>query len=214
MKNKGIILFFLLAVLVIAAVIYLLGTFMPPPEKEKTKKIPLDEVEITKNHFLNHSFEKELTSSDWVFESNYNSYLSTFDNAVKKDGDYSLQLVNDKSTGGIVKVYQKLKKTEPEKKYIFFAMVKTEDSDSVRIEINGFNEKDSLIVTGYSETVKGTTDWQMLGSWIRTQRTDVKKIVSSLVMMGRGRVWVDDCKLYEVPIEYPFTNIDFGKILK
>ncbi|MHC1738320.1 MAG: hypothetical protein AB9882_09950 [Ignavibacteriaceae bacterium] len=214
MKNKGIILFFLLALLVIAAVIFLLDVFIPAPVKEEPKGIPLDEVEFTRNHLRNYSFEKEFSDSDWFLEAGNNSYSSSFDNIVKKSGSYSLQLLNDKFNNGIIKVSQKLPKVEPENKYIFFAMLKTEESDSVRLEINGFNEKDSLLNTGYSASVKGTTDWQLIGAWLRTQRTDIKKIVASVVVMGRGRLWIDDCELFVVPIEYPYSQIDFERLVK
>ena len=214
MKNKGIIIFFLIALLFIAAVIFVLDMFIPAPAKEEPMGIPPDEVELTHNHLRNHSFEKEFSNSDWFLEGGNTSFSTSFDNIVKKSGTYSLQLLNDRFPDGIIKVSQKLPKAEPENKYIFFAMLKTEESDSVRLEINGFNEKDSLLITGYSVSVKGTTDWQLIGAWLRTQRPDIKKIIASVVMTGRGRLWIDDCELFVVPIEYPFSQIDFERLVK
>ncbi|HOJ18544.1 MAG TPA: carbohydrate binding domain-containing protein [Ignavibacteriaceae bacterium] len=214
MKNKGIIIFFLIAVVVISAIIWFIGTIFSPEKEEKPKEIPLDEVEITRNHLRNHSFESEFTPADWRIISNHDSYVTLFDNAVRKDGNYSLQLNSDKEGDSFVIAAQSLKKVEAEMKYIFFALIKAEEADSVKLEIRATGEKDSLIIAGVSEVIKGTTDWQMLVAWVRTTNPKIIRIEAAAMLMGRGRMWIDDCKLYKVPVEYPFSRIDFGKLLQ
>lgn len=212
-RYKPIIITSFIAIAIIGFVIYLVGKVIAT-ETEETAEKGLDEVERVVNLLKNPSFEKELQKSDWRLTVNPEDYNATFDRFVVKDGNFSFYLENkegDSSTGFIE---QKIKRVEEDKKYILFGFVRTENCDSARIEISAYDEKDSLLFTGYSSSLFNSNDWTLLNTWIRTQDERIKNLSVRAMIAGKGRFWFDGFKLYSVPIDYPFTQIDFQSPFK
>jgi len=216
LKYKGLIFSSLLAVGVVFIIFYFIGVMFPTPkEKEKTPP-PFESIDRTKNLFKNHSFEKEFSDNvsadlrNWYMQSETEAGLTILDNFIKKHGNYSLLISTEENSKNSIN--QKISDLQTDSKYIFFADIKTEDIDSALIKLDVFSKKDSLLFSGYSESLKGMNDWTVLNTWIRTQDTRISYIIARIIIYGKGRIWADNCRLYSLPIDYPFEQIDF-KIL-
>lgn len=212
-RYKPIIITSFIAIAVIALIIYSVGKVVPT-ETEETAEKGLDEVERVVNLLKNSSFEKEFDKSDWRLTINPEDYNTTFDRFVVKDGNFSFYIENKESDSSTGFLEQKIKRVEEDKKYILFGFVRTENCDSVRIEISAYDEKDSLLFTGYSSLLFNSNDWTLLNTWIRTQDERINSLSVRAVFAGKGRFWFDGFKLYSVPIDYPFTQIDFQSPFK
>lgn len=212
-RYKPIIITSFLAIAIIGVIIYLVGKVVST-ETEETGEKGLDEVERVVDLLKNSSFEKEFQKSDWQLFFNPEEYNTTFDRFVVKEGNFSLYVENTGSDSSTGFIEQKVSRLEEDKKYILFGFVRTENCDSARIEISAYDEKDSLLFTGYSSSLFNSNDWTLLNTWIRTQDERIKNLSVRAMIAGKGRFWFDGFKLYSVPIDYPFTQIDFQSPFK
>ncbi|MBZ0199413.1 MAG: hypothetical protein K8H86_06070 [Ignavibacteriaceae bacterium] len=180
---------------------------------EKPKAPGLDEVERVKNLLDNPSFEKEFSVSNWKIK---NGELATsgFDDIIKYDGVYSYSIRNDETNDSAVSIFQKIRKLSIDRKYSLFGFIKVEDADSARLELKLY-DKDSLLVSGYSPSVTGTTDWVEQTAWLKTYLPhgfDAKdlSIEVGCVLFGNGIVWFDNVRLYSLPEKETIYNYDYN----
>jgi len=212
-RYKPIFITSFLAIVIIGIIIYLVGKVVSS-ETEETKEKGLDEVERVVDLLKNSSFEKEFQKSDWQLVIRSEDYITTLDRFVVKDGNFSFYIENKESDFSPGFIEQKIKRVEEDKKYILFGFVRTENCDSARIEISAYDGKDSLLFTGYSSSLYNSNDWTLLNTWIRTQDMRIKSLSVRAMFAGKGRFWFDGFKLYSVPVDYPFSQIDFQSPLK
>lgn len=184
---------------------------------EETKAPGLDEVERVKNLLANYSFENEFSDKNWKLRSG-ESVTSGYDDIIKYAGNYSFSIRNGGINDSAVSIYQTIKKLSIDKKYSLFCSIKVEDADSARLELKLF-DKDSVLVSGYSPSVSGTTDWVELTAWLKTYlpvsfNANDLSIEVACVLFGKGRVWFDNARLYSLPEKETIYNYDYNPLKK
>ena len=156
------------------------------------------------NLLHNHSFEKQLDAkNDWLVKAELPFANYGFDNIVKYDSAASFILVSDAENQAPIYLLQKVHGIKADRKLTLFGFVRTEDCDSVRFELE-LHDKDSLIIKGFSDCAKGTTDWTEYNAWIKTFLPDSIKendlyVLVKCVLYGKGRAWFDKVRLYSLP---------------
>ena len=196
--------FYINSVIIIAVVltVVLLYAVFQKKSKEEVIVIP-DDVDKVNNLLRNYSFEKQLDSkNDWSVRvelpfSNYG-----FDNIVKYDSAASLILVSESENQPPIFLSQKVTEIKADRKLSLFGFVRTEDCDSVRLEIE-LRNRDSLIIKGFTDCAKGTTDWTEYNAWIKTFLPDnlIENdlyVLVKCVLYGKGRAWFDKLRLYSL----------------
>ena len=198
-----------IAILLSVILFYVLGRVLPQKEDIQEAFYPYNKVERTKNILVNHSFERELNASNWTITDKVANSLLAFDKFIKKDGFISLLI--ESGTEGDVSIWQVISRIEYQRKYVLFGSVRSEGIDSMRVSIEVYSSTDSLLFKGISETLKKDNDWIVLSTWVRTQEEFIGylKVVASV--WGNGGTWLDNFKLYALPINYPFNQINFNQ---
>jgi len=186
----------------VLTVILLYAVFQKKSQEEVIVKP--DEVEKVNNLLRNHSFEKLLDAQqDWSVKAELPFANYGFDNIVKYDSAASLVLISDSDNQPPIYLSQKVFNIYANRKLTLFGFVRTEDCDSVRLEIELF-DKDSLIIKGFSDCAKGTTGWTEYNAWIKTflpaniNESDLYILVKC-ILYGKGRAWFDKVRIYSLP---------------
>jgi hypothetical protein len=212
MKRNPFIILLGAVVLIILTVIIFAVVQKEKVEESATPKN--DRVEKVQNLLKNSSFENQLGSENW----NLNipaSYIYGFDGLIKQSGNYSFSIQSGEANE-IAFFHQRLRGIEADKKLSLLGFIKTEEVDSVFFIIE-FYEEETLIASGYSPVVKGTTDWNEYNAWIKTysnnREADFSAVVKG-VLFGKGRAWFDNVRLYSIPINESIYNFKFDRILQ
>jgi hypothetical protein len=199
-KNYFVILIVIAAVVLSA--ILLFAVFQKKSHEEAIVKP--DDIEKVNNLLRNYSFEKLLdTKNDWSVKAVLPFANYGYDVIVKYDSAASLVLVSDSEDQPSLYLSQRVDNINVDRKLSLFGFIRTEDCDSVRLEIELY-DKDSLIIKGFSDCAKGTTDWTEYNAWIKSflpanvVETDLYAIVRCVVY-GKGRAWFDKVRLYSLP---------------
>jgi len=194
-----------MSVVIIAIVltaVLLFAVFQKKSQEEVIVKP--DDVEKVNNLLRNYSFEKQLSSEkDWSVKAELPFSNYGFDNIVKYDSAASLVLVSESDNQSPIFLSQIVAEIKTDRKLSLFGFVRTEDCDSVRLEIE-LHDKDSLIIKGFTDCAKGTTDWTEYNAWIKTflpgniKESDLYILVKC-ILYGKGRAWFDKIRLYSLP---------------
>ncbi len=162
-----------------------------------------DDVDRVNNLVKNYSFENQLDAkNNWLVKAELPFANYGFDNIVKYDSASSFILVSDAENQPPIYLLQKVQGIKADRKLSLFGFARTEDCDSVRLEIE-LHDKDSLIIKGFSDCIKGTTDWTEYNAWIKTYlpANVIEKdlyIIVKCILYGKGRVWFDKIRLYSL----------------
>jgi len=194
---------FLIGLSLFALTIILLIAFLFSGRKDETKEA-IEEVDYTYNILKNSDFE-EGNFNYW--KKNFldqNENFSLIDDIVKFEGDYSLNLTSELDTNYLT-VYQTLSYFPKDKKLILNAKVRIEGVSAAFLSIKLFSGKDSLLAVAATDTLKGTSDWTHLTTWVRTINPELSYIKVECNLKGKGRVWFDKIELY--PVEIPSGSI-------
>ena len=214
-KTRNYFWIILVAVALVAAIILLFGVF-DKKSKEEIKKPGFDTIERVINLVNNSSFEHEFAEDNWQLR--YPGLIGTgFDDIIKRHGEYSYSLSAEHESNKLI-IFQKVKGIEVDKRYTLFGFVKVEDADSARLEMKLYN-KDSLLISGYSTSVKGTSDWVEQTAWLKTYlpgnvEENFLSIDINCVLFGKGRVWFDNVRMYSIPEKETIYNYDFNPLKK
>jgi hypothetical protein len=213
MRKNRIYFYIVIAIAAVLGVILLFAVI----EKEREEEVQQqknDRVEKVENLLRNSSFEKELGRRDWSYSED-NNYQFGFDNLVKFIGDYSFNISSLNEEGESASIIQRIENIELDKKVTLLGFIRSEDIDSARFEIE-FYKGDSLMIRGYSESVKGTTDWEEMNAWIKTYTTETEgnfSVVVKGIIYGNGRVWFDNIRVYSLPVDESIYNLRFDRVL-
>lgn len=216
MKKRNPFLIVIISIVVILLVFFLFA-IIQKEKQEELKPVKNDQVERVENRINNSSFEKEFSRQDWqIFIDQNNKY--GFDKIISKEGEYSFSIDNQNGAGDSSFIMQRISNIEIDKKISLLGYIKTEECDSARFELELFAD-DSLLVIGYSESVKGTTDWTEYNCWLKTTLPGSYKnkniyVDVKAVLYGNGRVWFDNVRLYSIPVDESIYNFDFDRILE
>jgi hypothetical protein len=200
--RKNIYITSVVIIAVILTAILLYAVFQKKTQEEVN--LPPDDVERVNNLLLNYSFEKQLDSkNDWLVKAESLNSNYGFDNIVKYDSAASFVLVSDSENQPPIFVLQKVARIKANRKLILFGLVRTEDCDSVRLELE-LHDKDSLIIKGFSDCARATTDWTEYNAWIKTFLPDKIAendlyVLVKCILYGKGRAWFDKVRLYALP---------------
>lgn len=189
------------SVIIVLALIFL--------RKEETVEESIDEVEYTINKLKNPGFE---TGDLEHWQKNFRNtikYFAFLDEIVKFEGNYSLNITSDLENTNLW-IEQKIYDFPLNKKLIFNAKVRTENVNSVFLCVELLSDKDSLLAQAFSDTLKGTNDWNHLTTWVRTINPQLNYIIVKCNLIGRGRIWVDNLELYPVDIQQKYI-LPFNK---
>ncbi len=190
----------ILSLLAIAIIIMLAVIFS---RDGKTIDESVNEVEFTVNKLKNPGFETGDLEHWWKNFRNNMKYFAFVDEIVKFEGNYSLNITSDLDNTNLW-VEQKIFDFPINKKLIFNAKVRTENVNAVFLSIELLSNKDSLLAQAFSDTLKGTNDWNHLTTWVRTINPDLQYIIVKCNLIGRGRVWVDNFELYPIDIQQKY----------
>ncbi len=190
----------ILSLLAIAIIIMLAVIFS---RDGKTIDESVNEVEFTINKLKNPGFETGDLEHWWKNFRNNMKYFAFVDEIVKFEGNYSLNITSDLDNTNLW-VEQKIFDFPINKKLIFNAKVRTENVNAVFLSIELLSNKDSLLAQAFSDTLKGTNDWNHLTTWVRTINPDLQYIIVKCNLIGRGRVWVDNFELYPIDIQQKY----------
>jgi hypothetical protein len=213
MRKNRIYFYIVIAIAAVLGIILLFAVI----EKEREEEVQQqknDRVEKVENLLRNSSFEKELGRRDWSYSED-NNYQFGFDNLVKFIGDYSFNISSLNEEGESASIIQRIENIELDKKVTLLGFIRSEDIDSARFEIE-FYKGDSLMIRGYSESVKGTTDWEEMNAWIKTYTTETEgnfSVVVKGIIYGNGRVWFDNIRVYSLPVDESIYNLRFDRVL-
>jgi hypothetical protein len=213
MRKNRIYFYIVIAIAAVLGIILLFAVI----EKEREEEIQQqkkDRVEKVENLIRNSSFEKELGRRDWSYSED-NNYQFGFDNLVKFIGDYSFNISSLNEEGESASIIQRIENIELDKKVTLLGFIRSEEIDSARFEIE-FYKGDSLMIRGYSESVKGTTDWEEMNAWIKTYTTETEgnfSVVVKGIIYGNGRVWFDNIRVYSLPVDESIYNLRFDRVL-
>ncbi len=216
MKKRNYFWIILVTVALFAGAVLLI-TALKKKTVDETKAPGIDEVERVKNLLENYSFEKEFSAKNWKLRSG-ESVTSGFDDIIKYAGNYSFSIRNDGINDSAGSIFQTVNKLAIDRKYSLFCFIKVEDADSARLELKLF-DKDSLLVSGYSPSVSGTTDWVELTAWLKTYlpvgfNANDLSIEAACVLFGKGRVWFDNARLYSLTEKETIYNYDYNPLKK
>lgn len=198
-RNKN----FLIGLSLFALVIILLVAFLFTGRKDKNKK-EIEEVDYTYNILKNSDFEEgnfNYWNKNFV---NHKENFSVIDDIVKFEGDYSLNLTSELDTN-YLSAYQILNYFPKDKKLILNAKVRTEGVSAAFLSIRLFSGKDSLLAVSTTDTLKGTSDWTHLTTWVRSINPELTYIKVECNLKGKGRVWFDKIEIY--PVEIPSGSL-------
>lgn len=200
--KKNIYVTSVVIVAIVLTAILLYAVFQKKSKEEVIVKP--DDVEKVNNLLRNHSFEKPLDArQDWSVKAELPFSNYGYDNIVKYDSSVSIVLVSDSDEQQPIYLSQKVQNIKADRKLTLFGFIRTEDCDSVRLEIELHN-KDSLIIVGFSDCARGITDWTEYNAWIKTflpanvGEKDLYLIVKC-VLYGKGKAWFDKIRLYSLP---------------
>lgn len=200
--RKNIYVTSVIIIAVVLTAILLYAVFQKKSQEDVV--IKPDDVEKVNNLLRNFSFEKQLDSkNDWSVKAELPFSIYGFDNIVKYDSAASFILVSNAENLPPIFLSQKIFRIKTDRKLTLFGFVRTEDCDSVRFELE-LHDKDSLIIKGFSDCAKGTTDWTEYNAWIKTLLPDriAEKdlyVLVKCILYGKGRVWFDKVRLYSLP---------------
>ena len=187
---------------IVLSVILLFAVFQKKSREEIT--IKPDDVEKVNNLLKNHSFENIIDAKqDWSVKAELPFANFGYDSFTKYDSAASFVLVSDAGDKLPIYLSQKISNIKANRKLTLFGFVRTEDCDSARLEIELY-DKDSLIIKGFSDCAKGTTDWTEYNAWIKTflPANVVERdlyVVVKCILYGKGRVCFDKVRLYSLP---------------
>jgi len=182
--------------------IFLYAVFQKKSIDEEIAKS--ENIERVTNLLRNHSFENILdANNDWMVKAELPFANYGYDNIVKYDSAASFVLVSDSDNQPPIYISQKVSNINANRKFTLFGFVRTEDCDSIRLELELYN-KDSLIIAGFSDCARGITDWTEYNAWIKTflPANVVEKdlyLIVKCVLYGKGRAWFDKIRLYSLP---------------
>ena len=214
-KTRNYFWIILVAVALVATIILLFGVF-DKKSKEEIKEPGFDTIERVRNLIKNSSFEHEFAEDNWQLR--YPGLIGTgFDDIIKRHGEYSYSISAEHESDKLI-IFQKVNGIEVDKRYTLFGFVKVEDADSARLEMKLYN-KDSLLISGYSTSVKGTSDWVEQTAWLKTYlpgnvEENFLSIDINCVLFGKGRVWFDNVRMYSIPEKETIYNYDFNPLKK
>lgn len=200
--KKNIYIVSVVVVAVVLTAILLFAVFQK--KSQEVTIVKPDDVEKVSNLLKNHSFENIIDpGKDWSVKAEMPFANFGYDSFTKYDSSTSFVLLSDADDKPPIYISQKVLNIKANRKLTLFGFVRTEDCDSSRLEIELYN-RDLLIIKGFSDCAKGTTDWTEYNAWIKTflpanvVEEDLHSIVRCVVY-GRGRVWIDKVRLYSLP---------------
>ncbi len=207
MQNKNLFLSMLIIFAILLGVVLIIGIIINSSEEETPLEI-LNKIEKVDNLLANYSFENELNKEkDWSVTLHSSKSGFSFDDIVKRKGKFSLSLYSEDTVYPSAIVTQRINEIQLDNKITLFGFIRTEDIDSVRLEIHLYDNKDSLLVVGYSVSLKGTNDWTELNTWVRTTDNNSSSIIIKGILFGKGYVWFDNMRLYTLPIKQPYLKL-------
>ncbi len=201
--RKNIFLASIFSLAIFLALILVFG-LLEKKSLEEPETTSLDKVEKVENLLNNSSFEKELSElKDWQLKIIGNTSAG-FDPIIKWEGDFSFGMASG-DENSVAFLYQCVKDIEADKKLSLLGFIKTQACDSARFELELYY-KDSLLICGYSDAAKQTTDWEEYNAWVKAylpyslEPPELKVIVKCIVY-GKGSAWFDKVRLYSIPLD-------------
>lgn len=200
--KKNIYIISVVLIAIVLTTILLFAVFQKKSLEEAVVKP--DDVEKVNNLLKNYSFENIIdVKNDWSVNTKLPFSDFGYDSFTKYDSAVSFVLLSDTDNQPPIYLSQKVSNIKTDKKFTLFGFVRTEDCDSVRLEME-LHDKDSLIIKGFSDCAKGTTDWTEYNAWIKTflpanVAEDDLYVVVKCILYGKGRVWIDKVRLYSLP---------------
>ena len=200
--KKNIYIISVVIVAIALTAILLLAVF-----QKKSREVTIvkpDDVEKVSNLLKNHSFENIIDAGkDWSVKAEMPFADFGYDSFTKYDSASSFVLLSDADDKPPIFISQKVSSIKANRKLTLFGFIRTEDCDSAKLEIE-LHDKDSLLIKGFSNCAKGTTDWMEYNAWIKTflPANVVEEnlyVIVRCVVYGRGRVWIDKVRLYSLP---------------
>lgn len=200
--KKNTYIFAVVLVAIALTAVFLYAVFQKKSQEELIVKP--DDVEKVNNLLRNHSFENVIDAkNDWSVKAEMPFANYGYDSFTKYDSAVSFVLVSDANDQPPIYLSQKVENIKANRKLTLFGFIRTEDCDSVRFEIE-LQNKDSLIIVGFSDWARGINDWTEYNAWIKTflpANIDEKElyVLVKCVLYGKGRAWFDKIRLYSLP---------------
>ncbi len=200
--KKNIYIISVVLVAIVLTTILLFAVFQKKSLEEEVVKP--DDIEKVNNLLKNHSFENIIdVKNDWSVNTKLPFSDFGYDSFTKYDSAVSFILLSNSDNQPPIYLSQKVSNIKTDRKFTLLGFVRTEDCDSVRLEIE-LHDKDSLIIKGSSDCAKGTSDWTEYNAWIKTflPANVVEKdlyVIVKCVLYGKGRAWFDKIRLYSLP---------------